>query len=438
VTDGLIYLSDASFLASYPTTQSVWYNLSGTSSTGSLINNPTFNPNLGIFNFDNTDDQIQILGPDYNALALSGNFTIIITGKKTQYGTGGNNVGNSTLFQGVNNGYDNGWRVYDNNTGTPGTTFSSPHLIQIGLPDLTSGRSVQDTVYRPFFYAFSFTNGNTGLAFLNGITSQGANTYKGTSSPNYGQISNSGFGMGRWAGYIGKVQIYNKGLSLTEINQNYYSGPIVTNGLVFAVDASNLVSYESGSLSTYSLTGSFTGSLDNGTSFSNINGGSWVFDGVDDFINVPINAAFNTPSVTFEVWANLQSINDRHIIYVNWQGNSLEVNSDRSVVMFNFNSAGQQGAQTAGGVIEWNTWNHFVGTYDSGSQTLRTYVNGVLLATRTNTLATIYSVSVHKISGTNFGGEVKGNISIVRHYNRALSAEEVSQNFNAQRSRFGI
>jgi predicted glycoside hydrolase/deacetylase ChbG (UPF0249 family) len=43
---------------------------------------------------------------------------------------------------------------------------------------------------------------------------------------------------------------------------------------------------------------------------------------------------------------------------------------------------------------------------------------------------------VHKISGTNFGGEVKGNISIVRHYNKALSAQEVAQNFTAQQNRF--
>jgi hypothetical protein len=234
------------------------------------------------------------------------------------------------------------------------------------------------------------------------------------------------------------VSLYNKALSQAEILQNYYQGSIVTDGLVFAVDAGNIVSYESGSLSTYSLTGSFTGSLDNGTSFNNINGGTFVFDGVDDFINIPINSAFNTPSVTFEVWANLQSINDRHILYVNWQGNSLEVNSNRSVVMYNYSSQGQQGASTSDGVFEWDKWVHFVGIYDDAAQTLKTYINGVLQGTRTSTPSTIYSAGNHKISGTDYGGEVKGNIAIVRHYNKALTDAEVSQNFNAQRSRFGI
>jgi hypothetical protein len=69
-----------------------------------------------------------------------------------------------------------------------------------------------------------------------------------------------------------------------EIIQNYYGGPIVTDGLVLAVDAGNLVSYERGSTTTYSLTGSFTGSLQNGTGFSSNNGGAWSFDGTDDYI----------------------------------------------------------------------------------------------------------------------------------------------------------
>ena len=107
--------------------------------------------------------------------------------------------------------------------------------------------------------------------------------------------------------------------------------------------------------------------------------------------------------------------------------------------MYNYSTTqGQQGATTNANVFNWDTWVHFVGIYDDTSQTLKTYVNGVLLATRANTPSTNYSVGVHKISGTDYGGEVKGKVSIVRHYNRALSDVEVQQNFNAQRGRFGI
>ena len=218
-----------------------------------------------------------------------------------------------------------------------------------------------------------------------------------------------------------------------------YYGGIVTNGLILDLDAAKKDSYPTTGTAWNDISGNRNnGTLTNGPTFNSDNGGSIVFDGVDDFISLPINSIFNTPSVTVEIWANLQTIGDRHILYLNWQGLSFEVNSDRSVTMYNYSSAGQQGAQTSAGVFNWGDWAHFVGIYDDTSQTLKTYVNGVLLGTRTSTPSTIYSVGVHKISGTDYGGEVKGNIAIVRHYNRALSANEITQNYNATKGRFGL
>lgn len=182
----------------------------------------------------------------------------------------------------------------------------------------------------------------------------------------------------------------------------------------------------------------FNSTLTNGPTYTAGPGGYFTFDGVDDLASVPVNAAFNTASVTFEVWAYLQTIDDRHILYVNWQGNALEVNSNRSVAMYNYSSGGQLGATTSGSVFNWDTWNHFVGVYDDSAQALYTYVNGALLATRNTTASTIYSVGTHAISGVAFGGEVKGRISTVRHYNIALSPSQILQNFNAHRGRYGI
>ena len=67
---------------------------------------------------------------------------------------------------------------------------------------------------------------------------------------------------------------------------NYYGTPaIVTDGLIFAVDAGNGQSYVSGSLDTFSLVSSATGSLINDTQYSPSASGCWDFDGADDFIN---------------------------------------------------------------------------------------------------------------------------------------------------------
>jgi len=221
------------------------------------------------------------------------------------------------------------------------------------------------------------------------------------------------------------------------LNRDYEG--IVTDGLVLNVDAGFTPSYPKNGTTWYDVGGGYNGTLTNGPTFSTDGEGSIVFDGIDDEVTIPINSVFNTSSVTFEVWANLQTINDRHILYVNWAGNSLEVYSGRNVIMYNYSSSGGQlGAGTSSGVFNWDTWTHFVGTYDDASQTLKTYVNGVLLGTRTSTPSTSYSVYAHKISGTNFGGEVKGKISIVRHYNKALSLSEIQQNYNAQKGRFGL
>jgi hypothetical protein len=215
---------------------------------------------------------------------------------------------------------------------------------------------------------------------------------------------------------------------------------IVTSGLVLNLDAGNPASYPGSGTTWFDISGnSFNSTLTNGPTYTSGVNGYFTFDGVDDFSSVPINAAFNTSSVTFEVWAYLQTIGDRHILYVNWAGNALEVNSNRSVVMYNNStSQGQQGATTAAGAINWDTWNHLVGVYDDSAQALYTYVNGTLLATRTSTPSTSYSVSTHAISGVAFGGEVNGRISVVRHYNIALSAFQILQNFNALRGRYGI
>jgi hypothetical protein len=219
-----------------------------------------------------------------------------------------------------------------------------------------------------------------------------------------------------------------------------HSPSIVTDGLVFCVDAGNPRSYSGSGTTWFDISGNgFNSTLTNGPVYTSGVNGYFTFDGVNDFSSVPINSAFNTPSVTYEVWAYLQTIDDRHILYVNWAGNSLEVNSNRSVVMYN-NSAGgvQLGASTLAGAINWDTWNHFVGVYDDGAQALYTYVNGTLLATRMSTPSTVYSVGTHAISGVAFGGEVNGRISVVRHYNIALSATQILQNFNALRGRYGI
>lgn len=91
------------------------------------------------------------------------------------------------------------------------------------------------------------------------------------------------------------------------------------------------------------------------------------------------------------------------------------------------------------GSVPNNGWSHIVGTYDGA--TTRAYLNGVQVYSEAQT-GTIpdatYYVGTY---GPNAGDGVhdfNGSISQAKIYNRALTPNEVRQNFNANRGRFGI
>jgi hypothetical protein len=421
IGNGQVTYLDSEFTLSYPGSGTAWNDISGLGNNTTLVNGPTFNSEGKYIQFDGIDDYTSILNPGDTG---SIQFTYYWTGNA------------QSVITGNLNGYS---MLYNGGSGVVIHWYPASGTYDFGgnLPN------------RAGWYNITVTWGGTNdnKLYMNGALVMSSTAYSIAKPPIWYFAGNH---YQPQAIRLQTIQAYNKILTQTEVLQNHHKASIVTDGLVLALDAGNIISYVSGSTTAYNLSGSsasttngtlsvdFNGTLTNGTSYSSTAGGTWVFDGVDDFISLPVNAAFNTPSVTYEVWANLQSINDRHILYVNWQGNSLEVNSNRSVTMYNYSSQGQQGASTSGGVFEWDKWVHFVGIYDDTAQTLKTYINGVLQGTRTSTPSTIYNAGNHKISGTDYGGEVKGNIAIVRHYNKALTDAEVSQNFNVQRSRFGI
>ena len=67
VTDGLVLNSDAGFVGSYPTTGTTWYDLSGNTNNGTLINGPTFNSaNSGSIVFDRVDDYAEVTSRNTN------------------------------------------------------------------------------------------------------------------------------------------------------------------------------------------------------------------------------------------------------------------------------------------------------------------------------------------------------------------------------------
>jgi len=279
-----------------------------------------------------------------------------------------------------------------------------------------------------------------------------------TSSSNFFNFTANGFAVGRWyfSGYeqylkgnIYELKAYNRALSNDEIAQNYnairgrFTTPenIVTNGIFLNVDPGNTISYPGVGNTIYDLSGlGKNGILTNGPTFSAINGGSIVFDGTNDYTNFG-NIGTVGNEQTIEVWFNSNSVTDyRNVFDMNNAGN-------RGPRLEQYSAGKMSWVWSAGtniGIynitsqisISSNTWLHTVITLNSGNYNC--YLNGTLVesGTSSNGYTTIYeNVTLGLGYATRY---YSGNISQTRIYNRALSQQEILQNFNATRFRYGI
>lgn len=232
----------------------------------------------------------------------------------------------------------------------------------------------------------------------------------------------------------------------------YYSPKIVTDGLVFYVDAANFKSYVSGSTVWNDISkNSNDGTLTNGPTFDSDNGGSIVFDGVDDYVNHGDVLNFErTDSFSIDVWTKLDSISTTQILVAKW------INKGYEIFFLNPGKIGWTLANTGGGVnqIRVDSSNNAVSvgeifnlcvTYDGSSSTsgMKIYKNGSLLSVSSiyNNLNSSISLVDEFRLGANSSGSplpLNGNIFNVKIYNKELLSTEVLQNYNATKTRFGL
>lgn len=217
-----------------------------------------------------------------------------------------------------------------------------------------------------------------------------------------------------------------------------YTGPNISDdGLVLSLDAANTKSYISGSTTWTDLTrNGNNGTLVNGPTFSSANGGSIVFDGVDDAVNLPnietdIGKTYllwvkNTASVAGLRFAYSHRDPDRVYIGVNGTDVYLRLGSDTGNL-----------SNTS---LTLNNWLNLCIRINSSTQ-YEGFVNGVSIGTRSTTLSSSIGTGIGAYYNNNnspFGNYWIGNISNIQIYNRALSAQEVLQNYEGLKSRYGL
>jgi hypothetical protein len=225
-------------------------------------------------------------------------------------------------------------------------------------------------------------------------------------------------------------------------------GPnIVTNGLVLNLDAANTKSYPgSGTIWTDLSRGGNNGTLVNGPTFNSANGGSIVFDGVDDICNFSSLTAYGgTNPHNYTAWIKFTDGSSYKWILNNGagtNGTSLIIYGSKLGFFYNGGVAVVQATTT----LSTGTWYHLSVSY-LGETTVKMYVNGALDATK-NTLFPTAGTGTSTWSATNsnprlgawYNGSFpfNGSIATTQIYNRALSDAEILQNYNATKTRFGL
>ncbi len=183
------------------------------------------------------------------------------------------------------------------------------------------------------------------------------------------------------------------------------------------------------------------GTVANMPSYDFYNKGTLRFDGANDYVFLSNSQLNISSAITVEAWVKYNAqggYNARSYSVITCKGYPWTWLLEDQSGQFNFristsvNSDSNVNSSYSHGL---NTWNHVVGTYDGTSQKI--YVDGVLRNTVSLT-GTINTSSNDALVGLyNYGDYcLTGNVGAVRVYNKALSAVEVAQNYEAQKSKF--
>ena len=229
----------------------------------------------------------------------------------------------------------------------------------------------------------------------------------------------------------------------------------ISNGLVLHLDAATKKSYPGSGTSVYDLIRPENNStLLSGVTFASNNQGIFSFDGTStSYINIgPSTRYFPMPSFTLETWAKSPGLGTGMTVgglFGISYGLTVFFNTGGTLSFYNYNTdSGYPGTYDVAHTISNinlfdDMWHHIVCTRNSSVYTI--YIDAIQKVSS--------AVSVPSWSGTNIWSamdahlgnnpndapyKLKGNMAIPKIYNRALSGNEIRQNYDSTRSRFGL
>jgi hypothetical protein len=234
---------------------------------------------------------------------------------------------------------------------------------------------------------------------------------------------------------------------------SFNTGPnLVRDGLILYWDAANTKSYPGSGTTWSEITDiTYSGTLTNSPSFSTASKGSINFDGVNDYIATNYTSPFGTSNSTIGIWfkytaSQLSALFSKRIgaptfeqLSIFISGDSFGNSAGTRIVINDFNNPASRNAITTGSYND-GLWHYL--TLVRGTSDNKLYIDGILTNTTTSGTPNLSTASklFFGVFGENqspLGNYFNGGLSIIQVYNRALSLDEVTQNWNALKLRFG-
>jgi hypothetical protein len=344
-------------------------------------------------------------------------------------------------------------------------TTNTPKYTPITIPNGTNTLGYWDTEFRSSGYDLS---GQTDLWVQYSVVGDSSSQTFYINNIEVGDpISFGAGGTTHWTwgnnqgpsqpfGYLANLYFYNRKLTLGEITQQYnYLAPRfvapVTSNLRLYYDPSNLSSYPGTGTTINDLSGNgLNGTMSNITYTSPY----FTYNGTSSQVQVADNVLLEPGSGdwTIEVWVN-QAVSGNDVVIGKFDNGGLTVDVSYSIRTTNTTYYAQLGSGSGSGSSLFVNSTNYVGTIGTwyqivyvftnvASNTLETFVNGVSIGSVSHSLPSILNSTNPLYIGSYNGGEYSqwfdGKIGITRLYNTSLTSTQVLQNFNADKSKYGL
>lgn len=214
-------------------------------------------------------------------------------------------------------------------------------------------------------------------------------------------------------------------------------------GLVLHLDAGNTASYSGSGTTWNDLSGNGSNVTLTNTTYSSANGGSIVFNGTTSYADFTASIG-NTNVVTVEMWVKTNSLTSPVGMYFGF--GLYDVWTSGGNIGYNTSAGDLQGVNSSQvdflGIV--GGWRHLVFVMNSGAKTNnKIYVNGESQTMNQvygtfNTTNANFNSGVGRISSwrNDLNWRMNMNVANFKIYNRELTQQEITNNFNANKSRF--